>query len=504
MTTMDSPYPAGGEEPHGEPPPEDDRAFFGQPKGLRTLFATEFWERYSFYGMRGLLVLFLTDTAANGGLGFSKETGNSFLGIYNSLVYLMAVPGGWIADRIWGARRSVLWGGVVIAAGHYVMAVPTKATTFIGLALIVLGTGLLKPNISAQVGELYHQHDDRRDAGFTVFYMAINIGAFLAPLTAGWVGQHINYHLGFGCAALGMTFAVIFYIAQGKHLGTVGMWPPKPIFGAELKRALLLAGLVTAAVLGIVVCWMAITQWSVAAFSDGLAAPIIATPFVYFGFMFGRGGLSSGEAPRLAAFVAFFTGATVFWMIYDQSGSQLNLFAADKTDLSIFGWQMPAVWLQSANPFYIMVFAPVFAWMWERLGDRAPRTSVKFAVALVFIGLSFFVMSLAGKNATPTHKASIIFLAITYLLQTFGELCLSPVGLSVTTQLAPARYAGQMLGLWFLATAVGNALNVYVTKLSTVMSDFAYFLSIGCVAVAIGAIAFATAPFVNRLMGDVR
>ncbi|NUR25565.1 MAG: MFS transporter [Catenulispora sp.] len=500
---MGVPEPVGGESPHGKPPPEEDRAFFGQPKGLQTLFATEFWERYSFYGMRGLLVLFMTATAADGGLAFSKETGNSFLGIYNSLVYLMALPGGWIADRLWGARRSVLWGGIVIALGHYVMVIPTKATTFVGLALIVLGTGLLKPNISAQVGDLYHTHDERRDAGFTVFYMAINMGAFLAPLTAGWVGQHISFHLGFGCAALGMTFAVIFYIAQGKHLGTVGMWPPKPIAGRELKRALTLAAAVVAVVLAIVIGWMAFTQWSVSAFADGLAAPIIATPFVYFGFMFGRGGLRAGEAPRLAAFVAFFIGATVFWMIYDQSGSQLNLFAADKTDLSIFGWQMPAVWLQSANPFYIIVFAPVFAWMWERLGDRAPRTAVKFAIALVFIGLSFFVMSLAGKDATPTHKVSIAFLAVTYLLQTLGELCLSPVGLSVTTQLAPARYAGQMLGLWFLATAVGNALNVYVTKLSTVLSDFTYFLSIGCVAVGLGLVAFLTAPFVNRLMGNI-
>ncbi|NUP51454.1 MAG: peptide MFS transporter [Catenulispora sp.] len=504
MTTMDPPHPAGGEEPHGHAPPEDDKAFFGQPKGLRTLFATEFWERYSFYGMRGLLVLFLTDTAANGGLGFSKETGNSFLGLYNSLVYLMALPGGWIADRIWGARRSVLWGGVIIALGHYVMAVPSEPTTFLGLGLIVLGTGLLKPNISAQVGALYHEHDERRDAGFTIFYMAINMGAFLAPLTAGWVGQHVNYHLGFGCAALGMTFAVLFYVAQGKHLGTIGLWPPKPISRPELRRALRLTALVAGGVLVIVVGWMAITQWSVAAFSDALAVPIIATPFLYFGFMFGRGGLSSGEAPKLAAFVAFFIGATVFWMIYDQSGSQLNLFANEKTNLSIFGWQMPAVWLQSANPFYIMVFAPIFAWMWESLGDRAPRTSVKFAIALVLIGLSFFVMSLAGRDASPTHKVSIIFLAVTYLLQTFGELCLSPVGLSVTTQLAPARYAGQMLGLWFLAQAVGNALNVYVTKLSTVMSDFAYFLSIGCVAVVMGLIGFLAVPLVNRLMGDVR
>jgi POT family proton-dependent oligopeptide transporter len=194
----------------------------------------------------------------------------------------------------------------------------------------------------------------------------------------------------------------------------------------------------------------------------------------------------------------------VFWMIYDQSGSQLNLFAADKTNLSVFGWQMPAVWLQSANPFYIMLFAPAFAWMWQRLGDRAPRTAVKFAIALVGIGLSFFVMSLAGRQATPTHKVSILFLAAAYLLQTVAELCLSPVGLSVTTKLAPARFAGQMLGLWFLATAVGNALNVYVTKLSTVMSDFSYFLTLGCVAVAIGVLIFGGSRVINRLMGDVR
>ena len=232
-------------------------------------------------------------------------------------------------------------------------------------------------------------------------------------------------------------------------------------------------------VLAIVLGWMAYTQWSVSAFADGLAAPIIATPFVYFGYLFSRGGLRPEERPKLLAFVAFFIGATVFWMIYDQSGSQLNLFAADKTNLSIFGWQMPSVWLQSANPFYIMVFAPLFALMWQRLGDRAPRTSVKFALGLFMIGCSFFVMSIACRDATPTHRVSIVFLAVTCLLQTIGELCLSPVGLSVTTQLAPARFAGQMLGLWFLATATGNALNVYVTKLSTTMSDFSYHLRWG-------------------------
>jgi proton-dependent oligopeptide transporter, POT family len=499
MTTQDVPSPA-----QGLPPQDEDRAFFGHPKGLQTLFATEFWERYSFYGMRGLLVLFLTDNAAHHGLGLSQEAGNSFYGIYNSLVYLMAVPGGWIADRIWGARRSVLWGGIIIALGHYVMAVPTSATAFLGLGLIVLGTGLLKPNISAQVGGLYHEHDKRRDAGFTVFYMAINMGAFLAPLTAGWVGQHVNYHLGFGCAAIGMTFAVIWYVVEQKHLGTVGLRPPKPITPPELKRSLRAGALILAVVLVIVLGWMAITQWSVSAFADGLAAPIIATPFLYFGYLFNRGGLRPEERPKLLAFLAFFVGATVFWMIYDQSGSQLNLFAADKTDLSIFGWQMPSVWLQSANPFYIMVFAPVFAWMWQRLGDRAPRTSVKFSLGLVVIGCSFFVMSVAGKDATPTHRVSIIYLAVTYLLQTIGELCLSPVGLSVTTQLAPARFAGQMLGLWFLATATGNALNVYVTKLSTVMSDFSYFLTLGAVAAGIGVLVFLASPVINRLMGDVR
>ncbi len=334
--------------------------------------------------------------------------------------------------------------------------------------------------------------------------MAINSGAFLAPLTAGWVGQHINYHLGFGIAALGMTLAVIQYVFGGRHLGTVGLKAPKPITPPELKRSLVVGGLVLLLAAAIVLGWMTITQFTPAAFADGLAAPIIATPFVYFGYMFARGELDSGERSRLFAFLAFFVGATVFWMIYDQSGSQLSLFAKDKTNLSIFGWQMPPVFLQSANPFYIMIFAPFFAWLWQRLGDRQPRTAVKFAIALVVIGLSFFVMSIAGRSATPTHKVSVLFLASAYLLQTIAELCLSPVGLSVTTKLAPARFAGQMLGLWFLATAVGNALNVYVTKLSTVMSDFGYYLSLGCVAVGIGLLIFLGTPVINRLMGDVR
>lgn len=499
MTTEEGPFPSREHAPESE-----DTAFLGHPKGLQTLFQTEFWERYSYYGMRGLLVLYLTADTAHHGLNMSDPAANSIYALYNSLVYLMALPGGWIADRIWGARRSVLWGGIVIASGHYVMTVPSAATTYVGLLLITLGTGLLKPNISAQVGGLYQARDKRRDAGFTIFYMAINMGAFLAPLTAGWLGEHVNFHLGFAVAAVGMTIAVIAYVLGGKHLGTVGLHAPKPASDEEIRRMVLMGAAVLGVVALICVFWMSLTEWSMTAFADAMAAPIIATPFLYFGFMFGRGGLGAGERPKLLAFVFFFVGATVFWMIYDQSGSQLNLFANDKTNLSVFGWQMPAVWLQSANPFYIMVFAPLFAWMWERLGDRAPRTSVKFAIALVVIGLSFFVMSIAGDKATPTHKVSILYLALAYLLQTIAELCLSPVGLSVTTQLAPARFAGQMLGLWFLATSVGNALNVYVTKLSTTMSDFAYFLSLGCVAVVIGMLTFAAAGMINRLMGDVR
>jgi POT family proton-dependent oligopeptide transporter len=301
-----------------------------------------------------------------------------------------------------------------------------------------------------------------------------------------------------------MTLAVIQYVAGRRHLGTIGLHPPKPITPPELKRSLYLAAAILVGVMAIVLGWMLITQFTPSAFADGMAAPIIATPFVYFGYMFLRGGLGSGERPKLAAFVFFFVGATVFWMIYDQSGSQLNLFAEEKTNLSVFGWQMPSVWLQSANPFYIIVFAPLFAVMWQRLGDRQPRTAVKFGIALVVIGFSFFVMSIAGRSASPTHKVSILFLATAYLLQTIAELCLSPVGLSVTTKLAPARFAGQMLGLWFLATAVGNALNVYVTKLSTVMSQFSYFFSLGAVAVGIGVVIFLAVRRINFLMGDVR
>jgi proton-dependent oligopeptide transporter, POT family len=442
-----------------------DTAFLGHPRGLGTLFFTEMWERFSYYGMRAILVLFMVAPAANGGLGMDVATAGAVYGLYTAFVYMLALPGGWVADRILGQRRAVLYGGIIIACGHFTMAIPAATRAlgeltpfYAGLMLIVVGTGLLKPNISTMVGELYPgDAGARRDAGFSIFYMGINVGAFAAPLVTGYLGEKVNWHLGFMAAGVGMVFGVLQYILGDRHLGDAGKHPDT---GGEAalarnKRNLVLGMGVVAAVLVIAFPVLRIDVQTAAAAGTAL---IVGVTALYFAYIFLAGGLDAVEKKRIAVIGILFLAAAVFWAGFEQAGSSLNLVAERLTDRVVLGWEAPASWLQSVNPLFIIALAPVFAWLWVWLSRRGtePSSPGKFSMGLVLLGAGFAVMIVATSLAAAGHQISPGWLILTYLLHTCGELALSPVGLSTVTKLSPHRMVGQMMGIWFMAAALGN------------------------------------------------
>ncbi|MBT2507615.1 peptide MFS transporter [Streptomyces sp. ISL-98] len=489
--------------------PSGEKAFFGHPRGMATLFMTEMWERFSWYGMRGILTLYLVAAVLDGPLEDRKVLAASIYGVYNAVVYMAAMPGGWVADRLWGARKAVLVGGIVIALGHFTLAIPNDVAFFCGLALIAAGTGLMKPNISVMVGGLYEgQSSARRDAGFTLFYMAINIGAMIAPLVVGYLGENVNWHLGFAVAGIGMSLAVVQYVLGGRHLGDIGKEPAKPATPEEkravLRKVAMWAGIAIVAL----VADLVMGTYDIEHVVNVLAVLGVVVPIVYFVAIFRNPALTSADRPKIKAYVWFFVTAVLFWMIYDQSGSLLTIFADEKTDRMIGGWEFPASWYQSVNPMMVIILAPVFATLWVKLAqrNREPSTAMKFALAMLLIGGSFGIMGLAGAAAanSETGKVTIFWLLSVYLVQTIGEMCLSPVGLSLSTKMAPKLFVGQIMGLWFLASATGNALNGWTTKLNAPLGDALYYTLWAVVAVAAG-LAFMTAgKKIRALMGDVK
>ncbi len=380
----------------------------GHPRGLSTLFFTEMWERFSYYGMRAFLILYMTAPAAAGGLGFDDARAANIYGLYTGSAWGAAIVGGFVADRFLGQYRAVFLGGVVIALGHLVLAFDLLTAFYLGLALVIIGTGLLKPNVSTLVGSLYAPGDARRDAGFSLFYMGINLGALLGPLVAGYLAQRVSWHLGFGAAAIGMAFGLMQYVA--------GREPLKAAQQASVRTAR-------------------------SAAQGG-----------------GSQRLTAGDFKRLGAVMIFFVFAAVFWGAYKQAGSTLNLFADRHTRLSVAGFAFPSSWFQSVPAFFVIVLAPVFAWLWTRLGDRQPSTPAKFALGLLFAALAFLLLVPAGSAAESGRRVSPLWLVGAYLLLEFGELSLSPVGLSAVTKLAPSQLMGVTMGIWFLATSAGNVL----------------------------------------------
>ncbi|MCX8036762.1 MAG: peptide MFS transporter [Candidatus Sumerlaeia bacterium] len=462
------------------PPPAPSR----HPRGLYTLFFTEMWERFSYYGMRALLVLFMTDAVVRtqaaqghvrgGGLGFSDEIATAIYGLYTAMVYLMALPGGWMADRLLGARRAVWYGGIIIAAGHFTLAIPATETFFLGLLLVVLGTGLLKPNISVIVGDLYPEGGARRDAGFSIFYMGINLGALVGPLICSTLGEKFNWHYGFAAAGVGMVLGLIQYRATAGYLGEAGLYPRKKMTAPQPRVDpawyVVLGGLgllLVVVILGL----MRVVQFNPVPIARNASYAIVGFGALYFAGIFLFGKLDAVEKKRTFVLLVLLAASAMFWSGFEQAGSSLNLFAERCTQRSfaIFDRVLPAAWaarinpiptgwFQSLNPIFIIVLAPIFGAMWVALARRnlAPSLPAKFALGLILLGAGFLVMAAAAKSAAAGRQVWPTWLIATYLLHTFGELCLSPVGLSAVTKLAPPRFVGQMMGVWFLAASLGN------------------------------------------------
>jgi len=440
----------------------DDTWFFGHPKGMVTLFFTEMWERMSYYGMRALLVLYMTGamTGFNPGLGWSQLDAQAIYGIYVGMVYFMVIPGGWLADNVLGHQKAVLIGAIIIALGHFTLAIPITETFFLGLILVVLGTGLLKGNISTIVGQLYKDGDSRIQAGYTIFYMSINIGSTLGFLICSYLGEKIGWHWGFGAAGVGMFFGVLQYINFKHLLGDAGKNPnsmPQVQRDSYIKWSKITAGLM---VITIALGLFGAVSFDPRAFAENFALFLGAVALAYFVYLFFFAGLTDQEKRNLVLLVVLFIGAAAFWSGFDQSAGSLNIFARDYTDLSVAGYIIPIGWLQFANPIFVVIFAPIFAGIWMHLGrmNLDPSLPVKFAIGLFFMAISFVVMLYAVQLAMEVSPVGMQWLILTYLLQTWGELALSPIGLSAFSTYAPKRYAGQMFGLWFLASSIGGVL----------------------------------------------
>ena len=442
-----------------------DRGFFGHPRGLSTLFFTEMWERFSYYGIRPLLVLFMTAAITSGGFGFERSQASSIVGIYAACVYLASLPGGWIADRWLGLRRAIWYGGILIALGHLCIALSVlfaKPAFFLGLVFIVMGTGLLKPNISAIVGDLYPEGGARRDAGFSIYYMGINVGALLAPLVTGFLGERVGWHLGFGAAGVGMLFGLItFRLRAHDTLGPIGT---SVSYGpAEQRKVKTITAVGVGLVFAVVLSAMTgIVRINPIAVAENMRNVMLAMAILYFAYLFLAAGLDATEKKRVAVIVVLFIFATIFWSAFEQAPTSLNQFARDFTDRRIFGWEMPTTWLQTVNSIFVVALAPVFAAIWVAMGKRGKDLSspAKFAFGLFCAGIAFYLMVLASDQVIAgggaSVKVSIWWLTASYFLQTVGELSLSPVGLSSMTKLAPRRFVGQMMGVWFMASALGN------------------------------------------------
>ncbi|MEJ2217631.1 MAG: peptide MFS transporter [Gemmatimonadota bacterium] len=483
-----------------------DTSFFGHPKGLATLFFTEMWERFSFYGMRGILILFMTAPIATGGLGFAVPKAAAIYGLYAAFVYLLALPGGWLADKVVGQRNAVLYGGILIAAGQFALVINSVNSFYLGLVLLVLGVGLLKPNVSTMVGELYaEQQGARRDAAFSIFYMGINIGALVAPLVAGYLGEKISWRLGFAAAGVGMLAGLAQYLITGRNLGDAGILKgerEERVRGArQFGLGLLVVFVILAALIGLNNSGaISISIQAVAAAGGYLIFGIMV---LYFTYMMVFGGLNGVERKRVVVIFILFIFSAVFWSGFEQAGSSLNLVAERLTSRVAFGWQIPASWFQSVNPIFIVLLAPVFAWLWVALGKREPSSPAKFTAGLFLMAAGFMVLSLATAHASEGHRISPMWLVLTYFLHTSGELSLSPVGLSVVTKLAPRRMVGQMMGIWFMSISLGELIAGLLAGLFTQVAPTILFRNVALYGAIAGLVlAFLIKP-IRKLMSGV-
>jgi len=486
------------------------RTFFGHPWGLSTLFFTEMWERFSYYGMRALLTLFMTTATIgqNPGLGLDVQTAGAIYGMYTALVYILALPGGWVADNLWGQRKAIWVGGWIIALGHFTMAVPGTPTFFLGLVFIICGTGLLKPNVSTIVGDLYPDGGARRDAGFSVFYMGINLGAFLGPLITGFLGEGYQWHWGFGAAGIGMVLGLIQFRIGQPHLGNIGLLTTdksaEEVAAMSRKFFGTFFGIVAAIALFGFLVYSGTIPIGVTQIAQGLGTSVLILVGGFFVYVWTLGGHTPDENKKMAVIFWLFLLIAVFWSGFEQAGTSLNIFARDLTDRSMFGRVIPASTLQSINAGFIILLAPAFGTLWVWLDSRQvnPSIPVKAGLGLLGLAMGFFVLAWGAANATPDNPVSPAWLVVTYFLHTVGELCISPIGLSAITKLSPKRRVGQMMGIWFVGAALGNLFAGLVAGQLESLAPAALFRTVAMIIGGVGIVALVVSPKVKGLIGD--
>ncbi len=508
------------------PGSDNDKAFFGHPRGLSTLFMTEMWERLSYYGMRAILLLYMTSELQKGGLGWDVRSAAAIYGLYTSSVWFLPLVGGWIADRYIGAKKATLIGGIIITLGHFLLAFPPIPFFYAGLIFVSVGTGFLKSNISKMVGDLYSKNDERRDAGFSIFYMGINTGSFLAPFVCGTLAVY-NWHWGFGAAGVGMLLGVIQYVIGFRNLQGIGEPPVKyfaesaekpqenssyiaKMIGVVILTIVLIIGLgsfVGSIFPGLVGKDDTIINFLGLAFNFSVAIKYVLMPVVLIAGLVAvvltglQDKLTKEDWKRIGIIFVLFVFATIFWMGFEQAGSSLNLFAEHVTNRQVtVTWEFPSAWFQSVGPLFIVIFAPLFAWLWVYLGKRQPSEELKFSFGLLLTGLGFVVLAYAS-FLSSAGKVSLWWLVIVYLLHTWGELCISPVGLSAMTKLAPGKMVSLMLGVWFLSISMGSYFGGLVAgnfepNETTLVGLFG---KVAAVLIAGGVVLLILTPFIKKL-----
>jgi proton-dependent oligopeptide transporter, POT family len=482
------------------------KTLFGHPRGLATLFLTEMWERFTYYGMRAILILFMVASVSDGGLGIPDTSASSIFGLFVACSYLLSLLGGWIADTLIGAQRAVLGGSVFIMVGNAMLASGTPQVFFVGLISIAFGVGLLKPNISALVANLYPEGGSRRDAGFSLFYMGINVGALLGALLVPLCAVRFGWHWGFALPAVGMFIGLVQFILTRHYLSAfdlstpinarLGSWLPVVAFVSVVAviAALAITGRIT------------IEPKAVAAAASWLIGLLAAGYFVYLLFF---AGLTGTERNRVYVMMALFVASAMYYAGQEQTGTSLTLFAERYTNRNLFGWQMPAGILQGVSSVFIIVFAPLFSALWislERHG-KDPSMSVKFAAGLALMGLGFLVMYVAATYVIEGRKVLPTWLVVCYMVQMWGDLCLSPVGLSSMTKLAAPRIVGQVMGVWFLSIALGDnlagqlATQYDANNLASLPALFLKMFEWGAIS---GAVMLLLTPWLKRLTAGVK